>query len=115
MRILSLMRPSLLFVCLVCFVVNLQAAETAKKTFDLPAGDAEKTLQVFIEQSGEQVMFPPAKVTGVQTNAVRGEMTTGAALDAMLRETKLTAVRNAKTGALTIIPSTDPKKIKPKP
>jgi iron complex outermembrane receptor protein len=86
-----------LLLCLSAF-----AADTVKKSYDVPSGDAEMTLKVFAEQSGEQILYPPVKVSGIQTNAVRGEMFAGEALDVMLRDTKLMAVRNEKTGAYAI-------------
>lgn len=78
------------------------AAEPAKQTFDLPAGDAESTLKLFTQQSGEQILYPPARVSGVTTNAVKGEMTSADALDLMLAQTSLIAVRDPKTRAFTI-------------
>lgn len=78
------------------------AAADAKHTFDLPAGDAEKMLKLFTTQSGEQILYPPTKVSGITTNAVKGELTTPEALDAMLTGTELVALRDAQTGGYAI-------------
>lgn len=77
-------------------------AADAARPFDIPSGDAETTLRVFTEQSGEQILYPPARVAGIKTNAVKGELPPAAALDLMLARTPLIAVRDAKTRAVTI-------------
>src|SRR3954468_19657708 len=38
------------------------AAEAPKKTYNLPAADAVKTLKAFSEQSGEQIVYPVEQV-----------------------------------------------------
>ena len=45
----------------------------AKRRFDVPAGDATQTLARFAEQADREIVFSPAAVRGVQTNAVRGD------------------------------------------
>lgn len=97
------------FVRLACAAVfslgltfTLFAAETAKKTFDLPAGDAVATLKAFTSQSGEQIVYPVEQVRGVQTKAVQGELAPREALNRMLADTGLTVVQDEKTGALAI-------------
>lgn len=80
----------------------VNAAETAKKSFNLPAGDAVQTLKTFSDQSGEQIVYPVEQVRGVKTHAVTGERTPHEALDAMLANTGLTALQDEKTGALTV-------------
>jgi outer membrane receptor protein involved in Fe transport len=97
------------FVRLACAAVfslgltfTLLAAETAKKAFDLPAGDAAATLKAFSDQSGEQIVYPVEQVRGVQTKAVKGELATREALNQMLADTGLTVVQDEKTGALAI-------------
>jgi hypothetical protein len=78
------------------------ALDVAKRTFDLPADDAEKTLKLFAQQSGEQTLYPPTEVSGVQTNAVKGQMTPGEALSVMLDHTILIVVHDEKTGGYAI-------------
>ena len=82
--------------------VAAYAASASKKNFELPAGEATSTLKTFSEQSGEQIVYPVDLVRGLQTNAVRGELTAREALDAMLEKTGLAAVQDEKTGALAI-------------
>ena len=83
-----------------CSVVR--AADEGKRTFDLPAASAEKSLKAFSEQSGRGVMFLTDVVKGVQTNRVAGEHTPREALDAMLHGTGLVSTRDATTGAFAV-------------
>ncbi len=80
----------------------LLAAEAGPKPFDLPADTAEQSLKRLAEQSGREVLFLADAVENVRTQAVKGEMTPRAALDAMLAGTALTGVEDATTGAITI-------------
>lgn len=77
-------------------------AEPERKIYTLPAGDATVTLRRYSEQSGEQLVFPPDRVRGVQTNAVRGELTARAALERMLAGTELRIIEDPQTGALAV-------------
>ena len=90
------------------------AGEPARKSFRLPAGDAETTLKKFVEQSGEQVIYFVDKVRGVRTQAVEGNLRSLAALDLMLQGTPLRAVQDEKTGALSVV-AREPRKSRPLP
>jgi iron complex outermembrane recepter protein len=83
------------------FLAAAQAA-TPTRSFDVPAGDAEKALRRFSAQSGVQVIFPTQSVRGVTTNAVQGQLSTTDALDALLAGTPLEAVRDEGSGTLTV-------------
>ncbi len=74
----------------------------SRKNYDLPAGDAAKTLKSFSDQSGEQIVYPAELVRGLKTNAVQGELTAREALDRMLDKSGLIAVQDEKTGALAV-------------
>ncbi len=78
------------------------AAEAGAKSFDLPAGDAERALRDFSAQSGVQVLFSSETATGVRTNAVKGEFIPGEAMNRLLDRTGLVARQNVKSGALVI-------------
>lgn len=98
-------RSSLLLATFLAFAFILPpvtAADAAKKTFDIPAGDAIDTLKRAAQQAGVEMMFPAESVRGVKTNPVRGEFTTRAALDRMLNGTQLSVVQDEKTGALSV-------------
>lgn len=77
-------------------------ARAADKQFSIGAGDAAETLPRFVEQSGEQVVYPPRDVRGVQTKAVSGTMAPRAALERMLAGTTLEVMFDAGTGALAV-------------
>ena len=94
------------FTALLCLVANcLVSAQTAGATahlsgrvlVDLPADTAEKSLQRLSEQSGREVLFPADAVENMRTQAVKGEMTPRAALDAMLAGTTLMGFEDART------------------
>lgn len=78
------------------------AAEDAKKTYDIPAGDAAAALKQFSALSGRETLFAAEAVRGVKTPAVRGELTVQEAIDALLADTGLVATTDAKTGAIAV-------------
>jgi outer membrane receptor protein involved in Fe transport len=85
-----------------CLASAALAADTPRRTFNLPSDDAVKTLRQFTEQSGEQIVYPVDQVRGVRTNAVSGEMGAREALEEMLKGTALTVDQDEKTGALAV-------------
>ncbi len=78
------------------------AATPAVKSFDLPAGDASRTLKLFSEQSGEQIIYPVDQVRGIHTHAVKGELVSRDALEGMLAGTGLTVLQDKASGALSV-------------
>jgi len=82
--------------------VAAQPAGAPKKSYNLAAGDAATTLKAFSEQSGEQIVYPADKVSGVQTKAVSGELTAREALTRMLAGSGLIVVQDEKTGAYAL-------------
>lgn len=99
---------SLIGACLLLVLVPLVAAEAVRVAFDLPAGDAAQTLKQFAQQAKREILFPVQPVGGVRTNAVTGELTVGEALDRLLAGTELSAVEDAKTGAIVVKRATSP-------
>jgi outer membrane receptor protein involved in Fe transport len=79
----------------------LVAAEV-KRPFDIAAGDAAQTLPRFAEQANREIVFSPAAVRGIKTNAVTGEHTPGEALAKLIAATGLTTTQDAKTGAISV-------------
>ncbi len=73
------------------------AAETAKKSFNISAGSAEKTLRAFTEQSGLQIGFPSEIADGVRTNAVEGEFAPIAAAEGQSEGVKLCTLHSELT------------------
>jgi hypothetical protein len=78
------------------------AAELAKRSFNVPAADAEKSLKVFSEQARLEVLFPTALVFGVRTKSVSGDLPPREALTQMLAGTGLVAVQDTTTGAFSV-------------
>ena len=78
------------------------ATVDAKRSFDLPRGDAATTLRQFAAAAGRSLVFVSDKVRGETTNAVRGEFTPRDALDRMLAGSALEAAQDAATGALVV-------------
>jgi outer membrane receptor for monomeric catechols len=74
----------------------------AKIDFDLPKGGAEVTLKLFVQQSGEEIIYLVDPVRGVQTSPVKGRLTAYEALRRMLAGTTLSAAKDATTGALAV-------------
>ena len=103
MHLLTSVRRTLaLASCLLALGATASAAEPAVKTFDLPAGPAAETLKQFAVQSSREIVFAPQAVAKVTTQAVKGELTPAAALDAMLADTGLIATQDQKTGAFAV-------------
>lgn len=80
----------------------LQGADASRLRFDVPAGDAPQTLKQFAQQAKREILFPVQPVGGVKTNAVVGELTVGEALAVLLRDTELSAVEDAVSGAIVV-------------
>ncbi|MGH8020357.1 MAG: TonB-dependent siderophore receptor [Opitutaceae bacterium] len=110
-----------------CFLLSLVVAAfalasataadqaTASRPFDLAADSAERSLRRFSEQSGLQVIFSAEVTSDARTRAVRGDYPPLRALDLMLDGAGLVAVRNERTGAITVqrAPAPSPPKKEP--
>jgi iron complex outermembrane receptor protein len=115
-------RQLAIFVALAALVsAAREAAPATKRYYDLAEGDASKTLRLFVEQSGVEIVYVVTKVRGVQTNAVRGELAAREVLHRMLAGTVLMLVEDAKTAAITVVrnqlpePESDSRSLDPKP
>jgi outer membrane receptor protein involved in Fe transport len=102
----SLRAPnSLIFVLASLWLALLSpsfGAQPATRTFDLPAGDAEKMPRDFSVQSGIEVLFSSEAASGVRTKAVKGDFVPAEAIKLLLEGTNLVARLNEKTGALLV-------------
>jgi len=96
------MRRAMALVLFLFATIAAPAAEAIKVTFDLPAGDAGRTLKTFAQQAKREIMFPSKRVDSVQTNGVKGEMTVQEGLDQLLAGTGLVVIEDRKTGALVV-------------
>ncbi len=77
----------------------------AVRTFSIGAGPLERSLPVFAQQSGLQILYPSALVTGRQARALTGEYTPEAALAELLRGTGLAYRQSRPTVFVLVDPS----------
>jgi len=80
----------------------LAEAAPSKRSYDLPAGEAERTLKLFSQQSGLGIIVGSKALAGLRTHAVRGEMTAHEALARMLAGTGLVATQDDQNRAFAI-------------
>lgn len=77
-------------------------ADVTRKSFDVPAGDAEKSLKLFSVQSGREVLFSTETTSDIRTNAVRGEFSPAEAAQKLLTGTRLQAIENPESGTFVV-------------
>ena len=85
------------------------------QTRELPSDRASKTLRLFAEQAGAEVVFAADTAGRVQTNRVRGNFSPEEAIARLLADTGLVAERNPRTGAFTVLRATAPPRAVPAP
>jgi iron complex outermembrane recepter protein len=103
----SLLRyPRSFLLCAACSLLVAAASFAAdgapKRSFDLPADTAEKSLKAFSLQAGLDVLFSTESARSVRTNPIKGELTPQQAIDELLAGTELTAIQDRKTGAFRV-------------
>jgi outer membrane receptor protein involved in Fe transport len=82
-------------------IQNLGATEREIR-FSIPSGEATQSLMLAADQAEVGIMFVPQTTTGVTTHAVEGEYTLADALDLLLQDSALVAVRDS-SGAYAVI------------
>jgi TonB-dependent receptor len=82
--------------------IPLRAQESAKRDFDLPAGNADRTLKLFSEQAGRGLLVGTETAKDIRTNAVKGRLSASDALALMLKDTGLEASQDAENGAFVV-------------
>lgn len=86
----------------------LRGAEPTRKTLDLPADAADRTLRKFTEQAGVEVVFATGLAAGVRTNAVKGNYPPLEAMTLLLEGTGLAATQDKTTGAFLVVRRENP-------
>lgn len=95
--------------CLLLLIFSgVLPAAAPTRSFNIPAGDAEKMLQRFAVQSGVEVLFSTQAAKGVRTNALKGEFQVEEAVRLMLSGTPLYVVHDTRHGVLRIARAPDP-------
>ncbi|NBR58700.1 MAG: hypothetical protein EBT89_06025, partial [Opitutaceae bacterium] len=84
--------------CALAFTLVSHAADV--KHFSISAASATAAIKDFSSQSGSEVLVPTDAVTGINTQAVKGDMTARQALEQMVAGTDLVVIQDEKTGAL---------------
>ncbi len=85
-----------------CLLPSLHAAEAARKSFAIPAEEAENALETFSDQADTQVVYLIEDVRGVETNAVSGKFAIREALERLVAGTGLRVEQEEKSGAFVI-------------
>lgn len=85
------------------FLWPVLAAEAARLKFDLPADVVARSIKIFAQQSGVEILISADLGREIRTQAVVGEFTPREALDRMLGRTTLVAKQDEKTGVITIM------------
>ena len=91
----------LIFGAITLLTSALFAAE-AKRRFAIAAADATEALPRFSDQANRELVFSPAMVRGVRTNAIAGEYSARAALELLVAHTSLVTTQDAASGALAV-------------
>lgn len=78
-----------LLIVLASFATTAAWAGGPKVFYNIPAGDASKTLQIYLQQTRIEMLYLTEKVRGRQTNAVSGNLEASEALEQMLSGTDL--------------------------
>jgi hypothetical protein len=89
--------------CALLVPVAHAATHEARRTYDIPAGEAAAAFKQFSEVSGREILFAAEVVRDVRTNVVKGKFTTREALDRMIAGTPLLYTEDEATGAFAVI------------
>jgi outer membrane receptor protein involved in Fe transport len=88
--------------CAMCTPAAADSPGARRVSYDLPEGDAEITLALFMRAGGGQIAYLVENVRGVRTHATRGEFSAMEALERMLAGTVLFAVQDESSGAIVV-------------
>lgn len=96
----DLVKAILLHCAAACALACHAAASDEIHQFDIPPGDAENAIAEFSQQSHRLILAPGEALAGVKTPAVRGALTTEAALALLLKDAGLDVVADDGTTIL---------------
>lgn len=85
-----------------CTILLSACSEKAQLLVDIPQGLATNTLKEFARQTKVEILFDRQSVSGVETNAVKGNYDPAAALRIMLEDTPLGVDIENETGAYAV-------------
>lgn len=104
---LKRVRSTLLFTAALAGMSDAALAQGRSHHFDIPAGDAARSLQTYARQSGKQVLFNHDLIKGRRMPALRGRYSDEAALQRLLTATGLT-ISSSNASTITISPALKP-------
>jgi len=84
---------------------GMAAAQT--RDFDVPAGDLSVALDTYARQSGVQIIYRIADVSGVRSQGAKGALSSDEALAQLLEGTRF-KIRRDPSGAIAIADASDP-------
>src|SRR4051812_18866198 len=87
--------------CLMAATVRPAGAETLRR-YDLAGGEAAAVLEEFAEAANVQLLFPARAVRGVRLPELHGELSARDALDRLLADSGLEAVRDDDMGGFAV-------------
>ncbi|WP_242112042.1 STN domain-containing protein [Luteimonas aquatica] len=102
--------------CLSILAPQLHAQRTEPapvRAFVVPAGDLQPALDLYIRQSGEQLIYRPGDLKGLKTHGVTGNHAPRHALGLLLQDTPLRATRDA-SGAVALVPAAGESQVAPR-
>ncbi len=80
---------------------GMAAAQTATRDYDVPAGDLITALDAYTRQSGVQIIYRIADVSGVKSRGAQGAMSSDQALNQLLAGTNF-QIRRDPSGAIAL-------------
>ncbi|WOH38719.1 TonB-dependent receptor [Thalassotalea fonticola] len=72
------------------------AASERKFDFNIPSAEAKHALEIIAKQTGSNLLYPPEKLSNLQTNSLRGSFTLPEALKVLLDGTSIEALITPK-------------------
>ncbi len=99
---LSFRRAARLATVVVALLMSVVSAAEPTRRFEIPAAEAPEALARFADQADSEILFSPAALRGIRTNAVSGRYPVREALDLLVAGTGLVANRDPAGGVLAV-------------
>lgn len=95
-------RASLTLLFIIFSVCLVSCVRGNKHDFDIPSGEATKTLKLFALQADVDVLINESELEGIQTNTVKGSLPIETALKTMILGTNLKFHQDEQSKAIAI-------------
>ena len=100
-------RGSMVCVLWVFLSASVFSSERGERFINVPEGNAHASIPQVAQQSGVDVVFDPRIATGVHTPRIFGWYTAQAALDKLLKDTRLMAILDEEAIAFAVVRKSD--------